>query len=283
MTDFSEASNYAFDYARSFFGDTVADFHLLCVYPQESDGFYSPIYGAETARSAYAERLNDIIRELHRKATTDWHTFRSSACSGHVIEVVQKSLAVEFYDFVIIGAKKDGTNELFGNSTIALTRQLKANVLVVPVGALVGPLRGLALAADFANLKNSKLLLPIKELVTLKGAKLTLLTIDTPGKVAIPVEQEIHIRKFLQPIEPTIARLAAPNVRQGIDSYLAGHPVELLAIIPQYREGANSMAGNSVNRSRTYTPAIPLLTIYDDDSNDLPQLIEDLSNADQAI
>jgi hypothetical protein len=33
LTDLSEASRNALTFARSFFSDTVADFHLLCVYP----------------------------------------------------------------------------------------------------------------------------------------------------------------------------------------------------------------------------------------------------------
>ena len=221
--------------------------------------------------------------ELRRRATTDWHTFRSTACPRNVLEVVEKSLDVEAYDFVVVGAKKDGTNELFGNSAIGLTRQLKANVLVVPVNALAGPVREVALAADFANLKNSKLMGPIKELVTLKGATLTLLTIDTPDKKAIRAEQELHIRKFLKPIELTIARLKAPVVRQGIDSYLASHSVDLLVMIPQYREWVDPLLTNTETQARAYTPPVPLITLYDDDSNDRPLLIEDLSNADQAL
>ena len=283
LTDFSEASKHALDFARSFFGDTVADFHLLCVYPLEPDGFRSPMHGTKTAHAAYAEPLNDMVMELRRQVTTDWHTFRSSACPGPVLEVVEKSLDMETYDFVIVGAKKDGTNELFGNSAIGLTRQLKANVLVVPVDALAKQIRGVALAADFANLKNSKLLGPIKELVILKSATLTLLTIDTPTKKTIQAEQEIHIRKFLKPIEPTIARLKAPAVRQGIDKYLASHPFDLLVMIPQYRKWVDASFINAETQARAYTPAVPLITLYDDNSSDRPLLIEDLSNADQAL
>lgn len=283
LTDFSEASQHALDFARSFFGDTVADFHLLCIYPLETDGFHSPMYGAETARVAYAERLNDVVMALRRQATTDWHTFRSSACPGHVLDVVEKSLKVEDYDFVVVGAMKDGTNELFGNSAIALTRQLKANVLVVPVGAVAGPVREVILAADFANLKNSKLLGPIKELVALKGSILTLLTIDTPDKEAIDVEREIHIRTFLKPIEPTIARLEAPDVRPGIDAYLASHQVDLLVMIPHYKPWVDPLLSNTGPQSRAYTPPVPLITLYDDDSNDRPLVVEDLSNVDHAL
>ena len=272
LTDFSEASHNALQFARSFFGDTVADFHLLCVHPAKPDD--------KLARVTSADQIHDVVTGLRREATTDWHTFRSSDRPGHPLEVVGQSVEAEVYDFVIIGPQKADTNELFGNSAIALVRRLKANVLVVPTDARPRPVRRVVLAADFANLKNCKLLSPVKELVTLKGATLTLLTIDTPDKKAIHVDQEAHIRQFLKPIKPIIARLQAPTAKQGIDAYLAGHPVDLLVTIPQSKTDA--LTESRIARSR-YTPPVPLLTLYDDGSNDLPQLIEDLSNVDYAL
>ncbi len=276
LTDLSEASSHALAFTDSLFSNAVCNIHLLCVYPPDALG--GPIYGADPTRSAYSEQLNDLVMGLRREATTDWHTYRASDCPGQWLEIVEKSLALEEYELVVVGARKDGIAELFGQQATALTRLIKANVLVVPVDAPVTKARGVVLAADFANLKNSKLLSPVKELVSIEGIMLTLLTVDTPTKEAIPVEQEIHIRQFLAPIEPVIARLAAPEVRQGIDTYMAGHPIDLLVIIPRHKEW-NSL--NPAAPNRGYTPAIPLIMLYDDDSNDLPELTEALSNAGQ--
>ncbi len=136
LTDFSEASRHALDYARSFFSDTVADFHLLCVYPPESTAAYSPIYSHGASHTAYTDQLNDILIQLRREATTNWHTYRSAVCPGTWLDIIGKSLDMEPYDVVVMGAQKDGTSTLFGRSATALTRQLNANVMVVPVDAL---------------------------------------------------------------------------------------------------------------------------------------------------
>lgn len=282
LTDFSEASHYALAFARSFFGDTVADFHLLCVHPLSSDGSYSPLYATETARTACDDQLHDIIHGLQQEATTNWHTFRSSACPGPLLEVVEQSIKLEPYDFVVLGARADGISELFGSSAIALTRQLKANVLVIPVDAPLRPVRRVVLATNFANLKNAKLLGPIKELVTLKGGGLTLLTIDTPDKETIQVEQEIHLRTFLKPIEPAIARLKASDARQGIDAYLADHTVDLLVMIPRYKNWTSPQRTSHQTDSLVYTPPVPLVTLYDDDGDDLPQRANERSTVELA-
>lgn len=271
LTDFSEASKHALDFARAFFGDTVANFHLLCVYPPEFIRSYNPIYSHEASRTAYDDQLNDIVTTLRQEATTDWHTFRSLACPGVWIDVIERALKAETYDFVVMGSQKDGTNELFGTSAIALTRQLKANVLVVPVDALAGAVRRVVLATDFARMKNAKLLGPVKDLIVLKGSAFTLLTIDVPDKNAIQVEQELHIRTFLKPIEPIISRIQALNPSEGIDTYLVGSQVDLLVMIPNYKDGTDTLTWES----KTYTPAVPVLTLYDDGSDDRPQSIND--------
>ncbi|MVM39382.1 universal stress protein [Spirosoma sp. HMF3257] len=283
LTDFSEAAHKALQYARSFFSDTVADFHLLCAYPVEPDGFYSPKHVAETVHAAFVSQLRDVVKELHQQTNVDWHTFRSSAKPGKLIDIVREALDEEAYDLVVIGGKKDGTNELFGNSATQLIRQLNINVLVVPVDTDSKPIRSVVLAVDFANLKSCKLLCPVKEIVSLKGATLTLLTIDTPQKKSIRVEQEVRIRQFLAPIEPTVAHLQSPDARKGIDDYLAGHPVDLLITIPKHKGLADILTGNSVTRSLAYMPPVPMLTLYDDGSSDKPRLIEDLSNLDYAL
>lgn len=274
LTDFSEASRHALDYARSFFSDSVADFHLLCVYPPESTAAYNPMYCHEASHTAYADQLNDILTQVRREATTNWHTYRSAVCPGTWLDIIGKSLDMESYDFVVMGAQKDGTSALFGHCAIALTRQLKANVLVVPVNALAGSIRRVVLATDFARLKNAKLLGPLKDMVTLKGADLTLLTIDVPDKNAIQAEQELHIRKFLAPVDPIISHLKATTASEGIDMYLAKRPVNLLVMIPAVKHDT----GARTWESRTYTPPVPVLTLYDDGHTDQPQRIEDLAN-----
>lgn len=279
LTDFSEASRHALAFARSFFEDTVADFHLLSIYPAETDGFAGLQQNNQTASAYSTDQVQALVTELRQQATTDWHTFRSSAQPGHPLEVVEQAIEAETYDFVVIGPQPTGTNELFGNNAIALVQRLKANVLVVPSDAFPSSLYRIVLAADFANLKNAKLLGPLKDLVTLKGASLTLLTIDTPNKDTIHVEQESHIRAFLNPVKPIIARLPAPSAKAGIDAYLLDHTVDLLVTIPRHNGMSMIQLEQGITKPQAFTPAVPLLTLYDDGSDDLPNPIRDATTS----
>ena len=279
LTDLSEASHHALQFARSFFSDTIADFHLLCVHPPTLYGSPGYVYTTKTSGTACADQLRAIMAELHQDATTNWQTFRSSDCPGDWLEVVRKSLEAEVYDYVILGANEDGNHALFGNGTTAQIRLFSANVLVVPLRAPIRPIRRVVLATDFANLKNCKLLSPVKEVVLFKGATLTLLSINTPDKKLIPVNREIHIRSFLDPIDPTVSHVNAANVLSGFEAYLSRHSVDLLVVLPNYKERTGSLADGSETQSATYTLPLPLLTLYDNGSNDLPQRISALANA----
>ena len=188
--------------------------------------------------------------------------------------VVQQMVQAEPYDFVVIGPQTQSSSAVFGNGAVDLVAHLKANVLVVPANTPVQSARHIVLATDFARLKNAKLLAPVKELATGKGAILTLLTINTPGKKSIGVAQEQHIRLFLAPIEPVVIHQEAATAKAGIDDFLSRHQIDLLVTIPR----PHSPATNRKTRPRQpFTPAVPLLTLYDDDTNDLPQPISTLT------
>lgn len=283
LTDFSEASHNALHYIRSFLSDTVADIHLLCAYPLETDGFYEPAYVAQTAKNAFSDQLEDIVAGLRREAVNDWHTFRATARAGSLLEAVQAMIGADQYDLVVVGAKKDGTSELFGNSATTLVRQLRVNVMVIPADALPHPVSHVVLAADFANLRNCKLLLPLKELVTLKGARLTMLTVDVPQKGVIRPEQELRIRSFLKPISPLVAHVQADKPKLGIRQFVDTHPVDLLVIIPRHKNWQDVLTGASVTRSLAFVPPVPMITLYDDGRSDQPVLINDLSHLDYAL
>ena len=194
-----------------------------------------------------------------------------------MIEVVQRSLEAGGYDVVIIGTNADDADGGFGNGAIDLICQLKANVLAVPVNAHPGLIRQVVLAADFVHLDNAKLLDPVKDLVILKRAAPVLLTIDTPGKDIIYMEREDHIRQFLLPVPPTIARLQADSAQQGVDAYLAGHPVDMLVTVPHRTGETDALTGTITTHARPFSPPVLLLTLYDDGGNDHPQPVNEPS------
>lgn len=281
LTDFSASSRNAFQFARSFFSDASADFHLL--YPHLADGIEPPDFVAQMTQLAHETPQAPAATGLPSQDRTDWHTFRSSSKLGKPFDTVQQSIDAEHYDLVVIGPDEAVTDDLFGNSAIALIRLLKANVLVVPADARPKTVQQIVLAIDFAELTNHRLLDPLKELVLLKGATLTLLNIGIPGKKTISVAQETLLRAYLLPIDPTIASLSAVSAKQGIDAYLGEHTVDLLVTMPTYKGPLQPTSAHSHVRAHAFTPPVPLLTLYAHNDTSMLQHIEDLSNLDFAL
>ncbi|WP_338868998.1 universal stress protein [Spirosoma sp. SC4-14] len=283
LTDFSEASHNALRFTRSLFADTDTDFHLLCVYPIEPDGFYGQKHVKETACTAFTDSLQELAQTMRTQPVLATHTFRSTALPGTLLDAVQSVLDEDAFDLVVLGSKKEGTNVLFGNSATTLVRQLQTNVLIVPSDSVPQPVRHIVLAADVRNQKGCNLLAPVKDMVIQKEAELTLLMIDTPGRKNVHPERETCLRQYLTPVIPTVARIQAPNVRQGIDTYLDGHVVDLLVMIPRHKGWTDILTGSSVTRSLAFAPPVPLLTLYDNGLSDQAHTMSDLSNLDYAL
>ncbi|MCX6217203.1 universal stress protein [Spirosoma sp.] len=262
LTDFSEASRHALYFARSFFSESIADFHLLCAYPNKPDKGYNTSQLTQTIQTAFADQLQAVIADVRQQSVKDWHSFRASVLPGTLLDVVRSALRSESYDVVILGAKKDGTNELVGNSATLLVRHLTANMMIVPADLPIRSVHRIVLATDFSSLTNWELLQPVKDIVALKGAILTLLTIDVPGKKMIHVDQQQRIRQFFGPVKPAIARLQAPSVKEGIDAYLNGHMADLLVTIPKHKDRTDALSGKSTTRKLVYSPDVPVLTLY---------------------
>lgn len=278
LTDFSEASQNALNFTHSLFRDITSHFHLLYPYSTGDEGSLTPINA--TGRLTYPAQLQDTVVG---KGTDTRHTFHTPGLGGQPVDLIKQSIAEESYDVVVIGPTENSTDTVFGHNAIELVRKLKANILVVPAHAQPKPIEQIVLAIDFATLTNYQLLDPVLELVQHKSATLILLTVDTPGKRVIHVEQESHIRQYLSPIEPTIAREKAPSAKEGIDAYLATHQVDLLVTMPRYSNRSKSSTdGNPLPLlAKAFSPAVPLLTLYDE--REPPRLIEDLSNLDFAL
>ncbi len=278
LTDFSEASQNALNFIHSFFSDTASHVHLLYPYPRGNEDSLIPINVIGRNRPVYTGQLQDMVVG---DGTDTRQTFHTSGLAGQPVDLIRHSVEDKMYDFVVIGPTEDSTDTVFGHHAIELVRKLKANILVVPASAQPKPVQQIVLAIDFATLTNYQLLDPVLELVQHKSATLILLTVATPGKRVIHVEQESHIRQYISPIDPTIAHVKASSAKEGIDAYLASHPVDLLVTMPRYSNRSKSSKDGNPLLAKAFSPAVPLLTLYDD--REPPMFIEDLSNLDFAL
>ncbi|QJW89971.1 universal stress protein [Spirosoma taeanense] len=264
LTDFSEASHNALAVARSLFSEIDADFNLLCVHPQRSQGF-TPLFNFGTARVDYDDLFQNLLMELQGQASTERHTFRSSVCPGQLLQTVERAVLLEGYDLVVIGARKDSF-EWFGQRATNLIDQLKSNLLIVPVNMSSRRVHEVVLATDLANPVDTEQLSSLKELITIKGASLVLLNIDTPPKSVMHYEKETLIQQYFTPIQPAIVHLQALDARQGIDAYLAAHSVDLLVTIPYHRWRTDRLASGRKKHAQPFIASVPMLTLYDDGS-----------------
>lgn len=264
LTDFSEVSKHAIRFAQALFKGVPAKFCLVNAYPLQGD-----LYGMglllEASQENAGQQLYQLQKSLKQEDGPPYHAFRSLAVPGGPVGAVESILASEHFDFVVVGATGAGNSEWLGSVATALIRQLKTNVLVVPATAPIRPMQQVVLAADYQTIRPVHVLNPLKDLIRLRNAELTLLTIhkpDNPETLLSEISQDLLTDYFLD-IRTHRYTLDDERVLHGIEGYLATHPADLLVTIPHQKGLFEALTGQSLTRQLAYHPRVPLLALSD--------------------
>ena len=267
LTDFSEASKKAIHFAQALFNDTATEFHLLNVYSVEPDTFYGTAFLLEESEREARANLQDILDEITTQPVAPYHRYHMLVAPGSPIGVVEAALEREPYDFVVVGATGSGFFPVLGSVATGLIRQIKANVLVVPGDAVIKPFREVVLAVDYNTLKTS-CLQPLSELVSLKSARLTALSIvDNQTPMLTNKEFKRYSQQLVtvfDSVETEPYFILDDTVEHGIETYLATHSVDLLVTVPYRKTLMDVLWNRSLTRRLAYNPRVPLLALYDD-------------------
>lgn len=265
LTDFSPAATHALHYAQALFGGVTAEFCLVHAYPLQPDMAYGSTLMIERYQGIAEQELRDRIAAVRRAEHSTDHTYRSLALPGGPVGVVEVLLGQEPFDMVVLGATGRGNSEWFGSVATGLVRQVKGNILVVPATSPMRPVQRVVLAVDGSALNRTTVLEPLRELVSSRNAKLTLLTVDSAeeGKDVLSEETRSRLLHYFGPLEVDAHTVRDEDVAHGIGTYLSAHSVDLLVTIPHRKALIDVLNQRSVTRKLAYHPHVPLLTLYD--------------------
>lgn len=274
LTDFSEASKKSILFAQALFNDVAAEFQLLHTYIVNTDDSYGAADYFQEMEEQVGQQLNSLLSEVTVQPVPDHHKYTTRSYPSTPVGTVEWILSQEHFDYVVLGATGEGQSSLFGSVATGIIRKARANVLVVPENAPIKSLQQVVLATDFRSINHLHSLQPLKDLLMLKRANLTLLTIQTQENPDMPVnEQSLELTNFFDTVNTGTYLIRNDEVEKGIDEYLSNHSVDLLVTVPHHRSLIDILTGRSTTRKLAYKPRVPLLTIYDPEG--LPIEIDD--------
>jgi nucleotide-binding universal stress UspA family protein len=134
-TDFSEVSEYAFDYAITLakkFDSTLIVMHVINE-PVDLRGFYVPHISFESLEREIAESADKMMRKLCTGKLTNFSNYETVIVSGVPYEEINKKAAEEGVSLIVLGTHgRAGIDHfLFGSTAERVVRRAGCAVMTV--------------------------------------------------------------------------------------------------------------------------------------------------------
>ena len=268
LTDFSDASKKAISFAQVLFDHTPAAFRIVNTYPPLADLTYGTAAMLEAEEEASQLQLTKLLAEVTSQPIPAYHTYKTATSIGEPVSTAERLLRQEPFDFVLVGASGRHSSQLLGSTATGMIRDCRTNVLIVPAAAQIKPVREIVLAVNVTSINDMDTLLPLKEILADKGAKLTILTITSKKNKLTSAEieqQRDRIANYLQSESAEAYIIHDDKVEHGINDYLDTHQVDLLVTIPHQKSLLDVILNTSVTRKLAFKPHVPILTLYEPD------------------
>ncbi|MDO8968029.1 MAG: universal stress protein [Algoriphagus sp.] len=208
LTDFSQISGYATDYALEIASKLKAKVEILHILNTPVDWVKlakeKEQYYPETLRAIASakSKLNSVVEEFQRAGVSTMSSLVFNFGPENVHDHVQKAGS----DLVIMGSSGLQGSKSFrviGSNAQRVLRNVKVPVLVVKKGNGKPEIKTIAFATTLLeNQKKSFLIL--KEFAALLGAKIKLVFINTPYNFVETEEFEKRLEKFGNPEDVTL-------------------------------------------------------------------------------
>lgn len=235
VTNFSEASRNALDYACRFMEKSKASLLLLNIF-----SFPGSISDDPIALAAMSDVIYQDERKLAREVQWVRDHFpaidvRSEMETGVFMDVLRARAADPGTSFFVIGAK--GTyNDLLSwevNIVDAFV-DLRKPVLVVPLHLAYKPIGKIAFACNYYRDNLAAAAAMLERIVRFTGAALTVIHVKPPKELVTEEGQanKQALQAQLAHLHPAYVEPAFTQVIAAIDTYTAEQQIDLLVVIP---------------------------------------------------
>ncbi|MGZ3901773.1 MAG: universal stress protein [Bacteroidia bacterium] len=172
-------------------------------------------------------------------------------------------------DLVITPMEEAGelTEMLIGSVATSLMRKLKCPVMAIGKGVTFRPIKKIALACDYKEIKNQSALEPLKEFVKLFNSHLLIVNVLKEEKELIPTTEQaaagVQLDHLLEEIDHSFHYEENENVVEGINHFVNEHNIDMLVMIPRSHTVLYSIFHEPSTKRMAFHTHVPLLSIHE--------------------
>ena len=266
-TDFSSSARNAILYAAPLAKAMKAKLILFHSFQLQIP---SPDFPVVTITAA--ELKKDAEKILLKEATSIRKRYgikvESHALSGFYpseeIVLLTKKLKV---DLVVMGMKGKGkvVQALIGSTAIAVVRNIKTPVIIIPEKVKFIKPAKMLLAFDFSTPVGKDVFLPLRKIAKVFQSEIYVVNVLENGEDRAAEKSYAYIRleKSLRGVKHVYYFPKNKNFEDGIDEFLAKHKAGLMAIVPHKHDLIERLFGKSNTKRIAFHTHIPLLALPD--------------------
>lgn len=273
--DFSLNARNALIYALRLFDNEECTFYLLHAFQLDHYTKHSltlpdpesPTY--EQVKEESEESLEKLIDGIEGETDCSNYHFEIIASYNSVLEAVKQFVEKKDISLIVMGTKGEtnASNILFGSNAVNIMEKIQqCPILVVPKDSvfLKETKKEIVVATNFQSSYKYKEIQSLLSIAQNIKAVVRILHILENGKLT--PEQEAHkevLKDYLNGIEYTFHTLTHTKVADGIQSFIEGRGIEMLALTHKKQNFLNSIFSRSLLKEIGYKPQIPVFVMHD--------------------
>ncbi len=274
LTDFSENSWNAIDYALKFFENSTYDFYLLHVdklsYLITGDIPYAPT--DQIVEEVYTKpskiKLRNILKRISSKFSQHKnHRFHSFTEYGFFIDSVKNMVDEKKIDCIVMGAKGDsGMNPyIIGSNTGDVITKVKCDILVIPEKARFCKIKEIAFPTDFSLEYDINTLQPLLDILQKHEASLQILHIGKK-KEDLSTYQNINkefLENYFTECHYGLYFLTNKNIEDGIQCFVESRQISMICMVAKNLNYFQRLLFRSTVEDMSYHLEIPFLVLHE--------------------
>jgi nucleotide-binding universal stress UspA family protein len=266
--DFTETSENSLKYAveiASFLAADVILLHIDSIYLYNLDNTLLTRTiedKMEASLLTLKEKADKIRKENMNIANVEYYVE-----AGNIEKTISEYITNYKIDFVVMGISDPYTNsakELFGTTTIPISKKSEAPVFVIPKNYNYKKIQNIAYASEYSNdIKDQNGLFQIKFITKLFDSKLNVLHVIPKDHLLTKVEAEadLYVEEMLENTNHKTFILLENKASAALLEFIKMHDIDLLVVEPKKHSFFHKLFYPSTTKEVAFNSPLPVLTI----------------------
>jgi len=271
LTDFSEDSRNAIEYALEFFKGGKYNFFILNV--QKVSNYTTGDLMASSADASIYDSiiknpkaaLNKMIKKFIKDYNNEDFSYEAICDYDTFISAVKQTINLKKIDLTVMGTNgATGANEvIFGSNTIAVIRQVDCPVIVVPQKFKFIEPTNILFALEYNDIIKDKPLKPLKHIIEKHSAGLDILILNK-GNISVDKlnDKKTRIDSFFKGDKFNFYTIVDVPIDIAMDCFEQIKEIDLIAKIINKESFLKRLISGSKTDEIAYKSRVPLLIMH---------------------